>query len=395
MSSLKTAILLFIISCITITSIPTKVHAVDANSPREVIEKYEKFIVASARKTGVWPSVTAGQMILESNNPFRKLEKEGNNFFGMKWSKRHEERYPGAFPVEYSTKENSNTSHQITTRAKFTHFPKAEDSITEHTIIWWNGMYKEEVKLLEDFNSTVDDFIKEVGNGPYATDAAYYKLLKNIINKNDLERLDKLAFPEGRKFAGFGDRTVGAYTYPNDGYNAEDVTNMGSVEKGSNGNSYVVVKEEDLVGMYPKSFFLDKHNNVDLPSYDSLSTEEKINLKSIKDGIIQNNSWSLWDTLRVFVVFIGLWVLIYAVLFITGYLFDKSNNILEISLINILTVGALQYSDEEYERRGYVNKSRLFKIELALFLVGFFLVSGGMFNFIIDIIWRIQNIFGS
>ena len=103
----------------------------------------------------------------------------------------------------------------------------------------------------------------------------------------------------------------------------------------------------------------------------------------------------MWDTLRVFVVFIGLWVLIYAVLFITGYLFDKSNNILEISLINILTVGALQYSDEEYERRGYVNKSRLFKIELALFLVGFFLVSGGMFNFIIDIIWRIQNIFGS
>ena len=70
MSSLKTAILLFIISCITITSIPTKVHAVDANSPREVIEKYEKFIVASARKTGVWPSVTAGQMILESNNHF-------------------------------------------------------------------------------------------------------------------------------------------------------------------------------------------------------------------------------------------------------------------------------------------------------------------------------------
>ena len=102
----------------------------------------------------------------------------------------------------------------------------------------------------------------------------------------------------------------------------------------------------------------------------------------------------MWDTIRVATVFSGLCILIYAVIFITGYLFDKSNNIIEISLINIMTLGHLQYSDEDIEIRGYVNKSRLVKIEIVLFLTGFFLVGGSLFSFILDIIWLTKNIIG-
>lgn len=358
---------------------------------QEAVEQYKKDIIASSRKTGVWASVTAAQLILESGNPLSDLATKDNNMFGIKWAKSHEERYPGAYPVTYSTKEHQGGG-EITIQAQFTHFPTVSDSITEHSIIWWNGCYEPELKILENLNSTMDEFLREMGNGPYATDVNYYSKLKATINTYNLEELDKLAFPEGRKFCGFGDRTVGEFKYPNDGYNGS-ASDVGTVETGADGLTYVVVAEEDLVGMYPKSFFLDESKAIELPSYDGLSTEEKVNLNTIKDNISIQNSWSLWDTVRVLTVFSGLCILIYAVMFITGYLFDKSNNIIEISLISIMTFGHLQFSDEETEIRGYVNKSRLLKIETALFLTGFFLVGGGLFSFIIDVIWYTKNIF--
>lgn len=378
---------------ISIISISPSTLTYAANTPLEAIEEYKSDIIASARKTGVWASVTAAQMIQECNNPFKTLEKEGNNFFGIKWSESFATKYPGATWKLYTTAENSGTSSATTIKAKFTHFPSPQDGITEHSVIWWNGMYEPELKILENLNSTMEDFLVEMANGPYCTDANYLIALRGHIKRYNLEELDKLAFPEGRKFCGFGNRVVGEYKYPNDGYNGS-ASSVGKIEKGANGIGYVVVAEANLTGMYPKSFFLDDYKQIELPSYDGLTMEEKVNLNSIKDSINSQNAWSLWDTIRVATVFSGLCILIYAVIFITGYLFDKSNNIIEISLINIMTLGHLQYSDEDIEIRGYVNKSRLVKIEIVLFLTGFFLVGGSLFSFILDIIWLTKNIIG-
>ena len=383
------AILFFTISCIV--SIFSFGITSKAISPLEAIEKYKKDIISSSRKTGVWASVTAAQLILESGNPMSKLATEGNNFFGIKWSESFKTKYPGSKPVSYSTQEHQGTGGQVTIKAQFAHFPTVQDGITEHSVIWWNGMYEPELKILEDLNSTMDEFLREMANGPYATDVNYYSKLKSTIKSNNLEELDKLAFPEGRKFCGFGNRKVGEYKYPDDGYNGS-ASNVGSVEKGDNGKGYVVVKESELEGMYPESFFLDDYDKIELPSYDDLSLNEKINLGKIKEGIEIQNSWSLWDTVRVFTVFVGLCILVYAVVFIASYLFDRSNNIVEISLISLLSFGHLQFSDEDTEIKGYVNRSKLIKIELALFGVGFFLVGGGLFSFILDVIWYTEKI---
>lgn len=385
---MRTAIPLFTILITLCSSI--KVNAI---SPLEAIEKYKSDIIASSRKTGVWASVTAAQLILESGNPMSKLATEGNNFFGIKWSEAHAERYPGAKPVEYSTNEHQGSGNATTIRAKFTHFPTVPDGITEHSIIWWNGYYEPELKILEDLNSTMDEFLREMANGPYATDVNYYSKLKKTIQSNNLEELDKLAFPEGRKFCGFGDRTVGEYKYPNDGFNGS-ASNAGSVTTDSTGKSYVIVEEKDLRGMYPPSFFLNDFNDIELPSYDWLSVSEKANLDSIKDNLKIQNSWSIWDIVRVLTVFVGLCILVYAVAFIVGFLFDRSNNLIELSLISILSFGYLEYSDEDIEIQGYVNKSRIYKIGAALFSVGFFLVSGGLFSFLVDIVWYTSNMVG-
>ena len=385
-------VILLLITLIFSSIIPSR-DAYAATNALEAIEEYEKLIIASARKTGVWASVTAAQMIQECANPFGELETKGNNFFGMKWAESHATRYPGAYPVEYATNEFSGTSGEVTITANFTHFPSVEDGITEHSIIWWNGMYEPELKILENLNSSMDDFLREMSNGPYCTDANYYSALKSLIRRYNLEELDKKAFPEGRKFCGFGDRKVGEYKYPDDGYNGS-ASDVGSLQTGDNGLSYVVVKEKDLTGMYPESFFLNDSKDLELPSYDNLSLKEKLTLDRLKTNINEQNSWSLWDTIRVLTVFAGLCILVYAVIFIVGYLFDKSNNLIEISLISVLTLGYLKFSDEDVEIRGYVNQSRLIKIEIALFITGFFLVGGGLFSFLIDVLWYTERLLG-
>ena len=102
----KKVILLLILSLL-INIVPCyKVYAAD--NAIQAIEEYKSLIIASARKTGVWASVTAAQMIQECANPFGTLEKEGNNFFGIKWAESHATRYPGATYKEYSTRDRKS-----------------------------------------------------------------------------------------------------------------------------------------------------------------------------------------------------------------------------------------------------------------------------------------------
>lgn len=357
--------------------------------------QYKKEIIASSRKTGLWPSVTVGQLLYEGgNDKLSTLAKEHNNFFGMKWSNKHADRYPGAYAVTLDTKEYGSGG-KYSTKSKFTHFPKAEDGITEHSIIWWNGYYPNELKILLDLEGgTMDAFIKAVGNGKYCpgNGGAYYKDLKSIIKSNNLEEWDKIAFPDGRKYAGFGETYSGTYSYPSDGWNAEDIQNMGTTTTNSDGTTNLIVKEEDLVGMYKDTTFDDEAESFDTPIFEDLTTSEKVNVVDIRESILEKNAWNMWDTLRVFTVFIGIVILVYAVFFIAGYIFDKTNTLLEVSMIGVLSLGHMHFSDEDIEKRkGYVNKSRLLKIEASLFAVGFFLVAGGLFSFIIDILYFIKG----
>lgn len=350
----------------------------------DVLEKHKKEIISSARKTGVWASVTAAQMILESGATLSTLAEEGNNLFGIKWAEVHAERYPGAKPVLYWTKENIGGS-LVSVQANFTHFPSMSDSITEHSIIWWNGYYEKEVALLEDFNSTRDEFLHVMANGAYCTATDYEENLKAVIQSYGLDELDTLAFPEGRKFTGFGDRTKGEYRYPNDGYNDGDTKKAGST-KTEGGKEYVIVSEENLVGMYPTTFLREFSKAISLPGQDTLTTKEKVNMNYIKTSMQENEAWRVVNTARGGVIFVGIFILVYAVLLWVSWLFDRSNNLVEVSLVQVITLGHMEYSDEdEGLKQGIVNKARLVRMEIALFLCGFFIVSGSFFSFLFDV----------
>ena len=170
-----------------VTLVSGSVVSAEKLTSLEAIEKYKSEIISSARKTGVWASVTAAQLILESGSgEMSGLATKDNNFFGIKWADKFESRYPGSYPVKYPTTEYyDGVAHKVL--ADFTHFPSPADGITEHSIIWWNGNYAPELKILYDLDSSMDEFLKEMGDGPYATDPAYYTKLRNVIDKNNLE----------------------------------------------------------------------------------------------------------------------------------------------------------------------------------------------------------------
>ena len=176
----------------------------------------------------------------------------------------------------------------------------------------------------------------------------------------------------------------------------------GNVTIGSNGGKSdtdstgsKIVSEYDLVGM-SRDTFLDGFNDIRLPTYDDLGSGEQYSLVTIKNNILENRSISIYDKVRVFTVFVGLAVIVYSVLLLFALVFDSVNNIVDIELLAILTLGRLRYSEEGFKMRksGFVDKKTLIKLSLITMSVGFLVVSGSVYNWVLDIYYNISNIMG-
>lgn len=365
---------------------------VNAIRATELVEMNKKDIIGFSRLTGIPPSIALIQLIGESGHEASSLAVEDNNWFGIKWADSFAEKYPGAYPVSRYTTEEINGS-MVGMYCDFTHFPTAAACIQEHCEIWWNGYYDMVLDVLYDLDSTTEEIIEAIGRSPYAF-SGYGPFLLSIYYSNQeyYDSIDNLAYPQGRQFCGLvGERTVGEYNYPDDGYNLDSVTDVGTVTTNENGESTVIVKEEDLRGMVNFNILFNNQKAVDLPSSDNLSTRERVNLERIRSMYLSETAWSFWDTVRVGVVFLGLVLLLYMVLAGVGYIFDKVNFLFDISILSIISFGVLHYSDvEEDTTRGAVTKSRIIKLEIALLGIGLLLVSGGVFNYIVDILYMIQ-----
>lgn len=350
-------------------------------SAKEYIDRYENYIISACRKTGVFPSIMLGQLILESGTTLSDLALKENNMFGIKWAQSFEKEYPGSYPVEYWTSEYGQG-----TMGTFASFPSVEDCILEKSKIWWNGMYENDViPVLYDLDSTPQDVAKAIAISPYqTTGVSYGTLLIQIIEENNFEEYDKKAFPDGRKLVGYGDRIKGEYNYPNDEYNSDSVKNVGSATISSSGN-LVITDEKDLEGMYPSRDFSNTFSDITLPTVDGLSTSERVNLLGIRDSI-REQKWTIYDNLRVSVVFLGLCTLSYAMVFLVAYMFDRSNTLFDISLLGVVSLGKLRYSSEG-SGKNLVDSRRLVKVEVITVIVGLFLVSGGIFSLLVDVMY--------
>lgn len=154
-------------------------------SNEEFIGRLENISIEEYRRSGILPSITISQAILESNWGRSKLATEGNNLFGIKsnggWFGRS---------IKFKTKENYNDVET----ANFRRYSSWEESVIDHTdFLMKNPRYKKagifhkkdyvsQAQALEDagYATTTDSS----GNKIYAD-----KLI-TLIKKYNLDKYD-------------------------------------------------------------------------------------------------------------------------------------------------------------------------------------------------------------
>lgn len=160
-----------------------------------------------------------------------------------------------------------------------------------------------------------------------------------------------------------------------------------------------ITKEWDLKGMPTKSGLTLDLKIPTLASRNDLTISEQYNLAQIGSDISLTNHFNAWTTVRTVIVFIGLVLMVYAIFLLIAVLFDNWNSFLNISLVRVLTLGAINYSkdidaviDEDnvdkVKGKKYTSTKRMVVLIVVMFVFACILISGGLIPIIIQSIYR-------
>lgn len=158
-----------------------------------------------------------------------------------------------------------------------------------------------------------------------------------------------------------------------------------------------IVNEWELVGMPTKSGLTADLNLPRLVSREDLSIPESYNLSQISESISLTHRFDAWQTARVVVIFVGLLMVIYAIMLALAMVFDNWNNFLDIGLVRILSLGGIKYSagmENIEDGTKYISTKRLTILIIVMFIVACIFISGGIMPFVIQWIYRIYESFG-
>lgn len=152
----------------------------------EFIENIEEISINEYRRSGVLPSITISQAIIESNWGQSKLTKSANNLFGIKSNG----NWKGP-SVSFNTGENYNDI----VKARFRKYKSWEESIVDHTdFLLDNSRYKK-AGIFKSRDYKVQ--AQALEDGGYATsqnkngEKIYAEKLINVIEKYQLYNIDK------------------------------------------------------------------------------------------------------------------------------------------------------------------------------------------------------------
>jgi hypothetical protein len=147
---------------------------VDTNA---AFAKVKSLILADAKKTGILPSLTAAQMMLESGWLASGLTVKSNNAFGIKGT------YNGAY-IWYPTTEWDGSKY-VSVMGKFKKYPSLSESIADHSAFLSKARYKA-VKAASDYKTAC----KAVAAAGYATAPNYANQLIQLIEQYKLYEWD-------------------------------------------------------------------------------------------------------------------------------------------------------------------------------------------------------------
>ena len=169
-----------------------------------------------------------------------------------------------------------------------------------------------------------------------------------------------------------------------------DSTSDGSTgESESNGgvNTDKVPPESALVGMKGLDLALsDNQKSVDLPSDKSLSASELSNRDTVKAQIEYSWQQRIVDIVRIFIVFIGLCLLLYMIILLVAYVFDRSNILVNVCLLRVVSFGIIDPDEDEETGKLRISTKRLLQMVAVLFVAGSLLVSGVALGWVEDLV---------
>lgn len=160
-----------------------------------------------------------------------------------------------------------------------------------------------------------------------------------------------------------------------------------------------IISEWELTGMPAKSGLTADAVNLSFVGKDSegLTAENRKDIAEIRTSIADTKTINAWVTARVIIVFIGLLMFTYALMLLLALLFDKFNTIIDISLIGVLTLGMIKFSDDKYSSNGEedvirtTDTKRMIMLIVIMVLIGGIFVSGGVIPAVVRAIYRVTS----
>lgn len=191
-------------------------------------------------------------------------------------------------------------------------------------------------------------------------------------------------FKDGTNIAGYSG-WIGTRWFNIDGStdtDTSDANNSASDNASSFRNTLQdkLVPEDQLKGMPKSDLLKDSAESVSLPDGNELSGKEKVDVNTIKESIKLQKENIIVNTIRTFVMFIGLCLMAYIIFLYVACAFDMSNIFFDIGLLSIVTLGCISIKDLYVKDR--YSLGRIHKISACLFAVSIVLISGSLYNFI-------------
>jgi len=156
-----------------------------ANKNQQYAERYAEYAMEQMRLYGIPASVTLAQGILESANGQSQLAQKENNHFGIKASKSWLES-GGRYGLYTDDKPNE----------KFCSYDSVGDSYTHHS-----QFLKNNSRYAACFRLAADDYrgwAQGLDKAGYATAGSYAPALISIIERNDLQKYDRMVMKQMR-----------------------------------------------------------------------------------------------------------------------------------------------------------------------------------------------------
>lgn len=141
--------------------------------------------------------------------------------------------------------------------------------------------------------------------------------------------------------------------------------------------------EEEFVN---KSALLDE--GINLPAFADLTTDKQLSLREWTDDVENRESMLSFGWIRQVLIFVGILLVVYTTLLYVAFHFDMINNIFEIQLLQMLTLGKLSVAPDKQTStysahlkskcKGVVHKDMIVICIMGLAL-GVMILSGKMF----------------